>query len=61
MHEPLVTVRQKETGAIVKINLCDLDESVEPVVPDVRLLVTPSTKRHLDREVWKACKLSFIY
>jgi hypothetical protein len=48
---PLVTVREKATGAIRKINLDDLDETVEPVVPDVTPLPRPVTKRALDRAI----------
>ena len=48
---PLVTVREKATGAIRKINLDDLDETVEPVVPDVTPAQRPVTKRDLDRAI----------
>jgi hypothetical protein len=50
---PLVTVRQKSTGVISKINLDDLDETVEPVVPDVTPRATVPTKRELDRAIWR--------
>jgi len=46
---PLVTVREKATGTIRKINLDDLDETVEPVVPDVTPAPRALTKRELDR------------
>jgi hypothetical protein len=48
---PLVTVRVKKTGVILKINLGDLDDTVEPVVPDVTPRPRPATKRDLDREL----------
>jgi hypothetical protein len=47
----MVTVREKVTGAIRKINLDDLDASVEPVVPDVRPVITEPTKRDRDRAI----------
>ena len=48
---PLVTVREKATGAIRKINLDDLDETVEPVVPDVTPRPRVPTKRERDRAI----------
>ena len=51
---PLVTVRETATGAIRKINLDDLDETVEPVVPDVTPRATVPTKRDLDRAIRRA-------
>jgi len=45
----MVTVREKSTGSILKINLDDLDETVEPVVPDVTPAPRAVTKRELDR------------
>jgi hypothetical protein len=48
---PLVTVREKATGAIRKINFDDLDETVEPVVPDVTPRPKPVTKRDIDRAI----------
>jgi len=50
---PLVTVRETATGAIRKMNLADLDETVEPVVPDVTPRATVPTKRELDRAIWR--------
>jgi hypothetical protein len=47
----MVTVREKSTGAILKINLDDLDETVEPVVPDVTPPPRAVTKRELDRAI----------
>jgi hypothetical protein len=49
----MVTVRKKATGVISKINLADLDETVELVVPDVTPAPRPATKRELDRAIWE--------
>ena len=54
---PMVTVREKATGVITKINLADLDETVEPVVPDVTPAPRPVTKREIDRAIWREVHL----
>lgn len=48
---PMVTVRKKSTGVVLKINLDDLDETMVPVVPDVTPRATVPTKRDLDRAI----------
>lgn len=50
----MVTVRQKATGVILKINLAEMDETMMPVVPDVNPAPRPATKRELDRAIWRS-------
>jgi len=47
----MVTVRKKVTGVISMINLSDLDETVELVVPDVTPPWRAETKDDIDRAI----------
>ena len=48
---PLVTVREKGTGVVRKINLSELDDTVVVVIPDVHPALRMQTKRERDRAI----------